>query len=59
LAASPTGDHRRPGEQHCIVIEKNRPGEGEPIMAFAAMSQFKFGYGIEGTVHVVIESKTP
>ena len=41
--------------QHGIVIEKNRIVQGEPIKAFGNYEvKCKFGFGIEGTVNVLV-----
>ena len=41
--------------QHGIVIEKNRLVQVEPNKAFGSYEvKCRFGYGIEGTVHVLV-----
>lgn len=42
-------------EQHGIELEKNKLVQGEPIKAYGSYSlHYKFGYGIEGTVNVLV-----
>ena len=42
-------------EQHGIVIEKNRLVQAEPIKTFGNYAvKCKFGFGIEGTVNVLV-----
>jgi large subunit ribosomal protein L9 len=46
-------------EQHGISIEKNKLVQAEPIKTFGSYEvKCKFGYGVEGSVHVlVVEGK--
>ncbi len=46
-------------EQHGILIEKNKLVQAEPIKTFGSYEvKCKFGYGVEGSVHVlVVEGK--
>lgn len=42
-------------EQHGIEIEKNKLVQGEPIKAYGSYEvKCKFGFGIDGTVHVLV-----
>ena len=42
-------------EQHGIELEKNKLVQGEPIKAYGSYQlRYKFGYGIEGTVHILV-----
>ena len=45
-------------EQHGIVIEKNKLVQADPIKNFGSYSvKCKFGYGIDGTVHLLVVEK--
>ena len=45
-------------EQHGIELEKNRLVQGEPIKAFGNYEvKCKFGFGIDGTVHLLVIEK--
>ncbi len=42
-------------EQHGIEIEKNKLVQSEPIKSYGSYEvKCKFGYGIDGTVHVLV-----
>ncbi len=42
-------------EQHGIEIEKNKLVQSEPIKSYGSYDvKCKFGYGIDGTVHVLV-----
>ena len=42
-------------EQHGIEIEKNKLVQADPIKAYGSYElRCKFGYGIEGTIHVLV-----
>ena len=43
------------GRRDGIVLEKNKLVQGEAIKAYGSYElRYKFGYGIEGTVHVLV-----
>lgn len=45
-------------EQHGIAIEKNKLVQTDPIKAFGSYAvRCKFGYGIEGTVNLLVVEK--
>lgn len=45
-------------EQHGIEIEKNRLVQADPIKAFGKYEvKVKFGYGIDGTLHLMVIEK--
>ena len=45
-------------EQHGIVIEKNRLVQGDPIKTYGNYEvRVKFGYGIDGTVNLMVIEK--
>ena len=45
-------------EQHGIVIEKNKLVQADPIKNFGSYSvKCKFGYGIDGIVHLLVVEK--
>ena len=45
-------------EQHGIELEKNRIVQGDPIKAFGNYEvKCKFGFGIDGTVHLLVIEK--
>ncbi len=45
-------------EQHGIELEKNKLVQPEPIKAYGSYEvKCKFGFGIEGTVHVLVVEK--
>lgn len=45
-------------EQHGITIEKNRIVQSDPIKAFGNYEvKCKFGYGIDGTIHLLVIEK--
>ena len=45
-------------EQHGIEVEKNKLVQGDPIKSFGSYEvKCKFGYGIDGTVHLLVVEK--
>ena len=45
-------------EQHGIEVEKNKLVQSEPIKSFGSYEvKCKFGYGIDGTVHLLVVEK--
>ena len=45
-------------EQHGVSIEKNRIVQAEPIKSFGSFEvKCKFGYGIDGTVQLLVIEK--
>ena len=45
-------------EQHGIEVEKNKLVQGEPIKSFGSYEvKCKFGYGIDGIVHLLVVEK--